>query len=256
MAFILNSFAGVRFVAGSRGDDQSANESMQLQTLPHATFQFEGQRIRQIQKHVTPGSFLDESAGKLTAHDHSDTEAKADSHAPTGSTPGSVVISISQIPMANFVGANPDQQDQHTTSITVKHDTAESGTKRTVVLNGRDQPSVHVKIPKNFEEKFDAMPLSVVRIQAITAEVNWFEPYQQPQDMQLVGSGLAVEIEGVPNLDKDPIFITNAHVVRDAHDVQVQLPAIGQQSFEAFVPVICDDFDLAVVQLVEPTKFL
>jgi hypothetical protein len=74
--------------------------------------------------------------------------------------------------------------------------------------------------------------------------------------MQLVGSGLAVEIEGVPNLDKDPIFITNAHVVRDAHDVQVQLPAIGQQSFEAFVPVICDDFDLAVVQLVEPTKFL
>jgi len=104
-------------------------------------------------------------------------------------------------------------------------------------------------VGKDFAGLFKSVAYTVVRIQTISAEVNWFEPYQQPQDMQLTGSGLAVAMPDMPEIVDDPIFITNAHVVRDAHDVQIQLPALGQEFFAAYVPLICDEFDLAVVQL-------
>mmetsp|Transcript_42813 Transcript_42813/g.80295 ORF Transcript_42813/g.80295 Transcript_42813/m.80295 type:complete len:912 (+) Transcript_42813:158-2893(+) len=109
-------------------------------------------------------------------------------------------------------------------------------------------------VGKDFSGYFNEVKYTVIRIQAITEEVNWFEPYQQPQDMQFIGSGFAIYTD--EDCHDDPIFITNAHVVRDAHNVQVQLPALGQLFFDAFVPLICEDFDLAIVQLVKPKEFL
>jgi S1-C subfamily serine protease len=44
-------------------------------------------------------------------------------------------------------------------------------------------------------------------------------------------------------------------VVSDATTVQVQLPVFGQMVFEAYVPLICHHFDLAVVRLVDPPSF-
>lgn len=51
-----------------------------------------------------------------------------------------------------------------------------------------------------------------------------------------------------------PFFLTNAHVVKNADIVQVQLPALGQERFEAYVPLICSTFDLAAVRLTKPEK--
>lgn len=106
---------------------------------------------------------------------------------------------------------------------------------------------------RDFAGYFDDIKFTVIRIQAITAEVNWFQPYQQPQDMLFVGSGMAVVTDD--SSATDPVFLTNAHVVKDAHQVQVQLPAIGQRFFDAYVPLICEEFDLAIVQLHDPEEF-
>jgi len=105
--------------------------------------------------------------------------------------------------------------------------------------------------PSGFAGLFDGMRFTVVRIQAIVAKVDWLQPYKQPSDSPFIGSGFVVESGN----DDDPVFLTNAHVVQDAHIVQVQLPAIGQMIFDAYVPLICKRFDLAVVQLKEPKKF-
>jgi len=104
--------------------------------------------------------------------------------------------------------------------------------------------------PSGIAGLFDTMRFTVVRIQAIVAKADWLQPYKQPTDTPFIGSGFVVE-----GGSDDPVFLTNAHVVENAHTVQVQLPAIGQMIFEAYVPLICKRFDLAVVQLKEPKKF-
>lgn len=259
IAFV--SFRSLHPTLAHRGEEDG-NKTLAYATLPRATFHFEGQRStgRHKFQHVTPGSLLDESSGTLMTQEEDSSEMDAKNATPV---PGaSIIINFGDgLPMARFAGVGNEEKPQgHQATITINHHAPAKDGSHTKVTVGSSSASQMLppgfKLPKDFEDKFDRMSLSVVRIQAITAEVNWFEPYQQPQDMQLVGSGLAVSLPDVPEIVKDPIFITNAHVVRDAHDVQVQLPAIGQQFFEAFVPLICDDFDLAVVQLVEPAKFM
>jgi len=107
---------------------------------------------------------------------------------------------------------------------------------------------------KDFAGLFDAMKFTVIRIQAISSDANWFQPYARPSDMELIGSGWMVAAGNVH--EKEPVFLTNAHVVRNAEVVQVQLPGLGQTFFDAYVPLICDEFDLAVVQLKQPKLFV
>jgi S1-C subfamily serine protease len=103
-----------------------------------------------------------------------------------------------------------------------------------------------------FAGLFDGMRFTVVRIQAIVGKVDWLQPYKQPSDSPFIGSGFVVD---TGTGTEDPVFLTNAHVVQDARVVQVQLPAIGQMIFDAYVPLICKRFDLAVVQLKDPKAF-
>lgn len=100
---------------------------------------------------------------------------------------------------------------------------------------------------------YDTVRFGMIRIQSIVAPVRWSRPYEQVQEQMGVGSGFAVEIEDMDQ-SRGPVFITNAHVVEDSRSVQVQLPAFSQVFFDAYVPLICREFDLAVVQLVEPRK--
>jgi len=117
-----------------------------------------------------------------------------------------------------------------------------------------EEPAPHTteesSAPKGFAGLFDGMRFTVVRIQAIVAKVDWLQPYKAPSDSPFIGSGFVVD-----SGSDEPVFLTNAHVVQDARIVQVQLPAIGQMIFDAYVPLICKRFDLAIVQLKEPSKF-
>eukprot|EP00927_Polykrikos_kofoidii_P029190 TRINITY_DN25280_c2_g5_i1.p1 TRINITY_DN25280_c2_g5~~TRINITY_DN25280_c2_g5_i1.p1 ORF type:complete len:885 (+),score=124.40 TRINITY_DN25280_c2_g5_i1:28-2682(+) len=98
------------------------------------------------------------------------------------------------------------------------------------------------------------LQLSVIRIRSISMEFDYLLPHSHGEETQAVGSGFSVKMPDV-DLGQGPVFITNAHVVRNAHTVKVQVPAIGQQEFDAYVPVIYTDMDLAVVKLVEPSDF-
>jgi len=103
---------------------------------------------------------------------------------------------------------------------------------------------------------FDRMRFNVIRIQALVQKIDWLQPYQQPTDVPFIGSGFPVATEEEATGKRlDPVFLTNAHVVQDAALVQVQLPAIGQQTFEGYVPLICKKFDIAIVKLKRPSEF-
>mmetsp|Transcript_46457 Transcript_46457/g.92235 ORF Transcript_46457/g.92235 Transcript_46457/m.92235 type:complete len:803 (-) Transcript_46457:85-2493(-) len=104
----------------------------------------------------------------------------------------------------------------------------------------------------DFGSIFEGLGVTVVRIQSITSDVDWFRPFRPPSQEQYVGSGFAVHVDLE---DSSPVFVSNAHVVRNAKQVQVQMPVLGQETFEAFVPLICEDFDLAIIRLKDPTGF-
>mmetsp|Transcript_6803 Transcript_6803/g.18744 ORF Transcript_6803/g.18744 Transcript_6803/m.18744 type:complete len:1039 (-) Transcript_6803:437-3553(-) len=107
-----------------------------------------------------------------------------------------------------------------------------------------------------------AFRMAVVRIHSIERQVDWFAPFQQNREQSAIGTGFAVmlkyngeEIPPAAEAIENPIFITNAHVVRNAHRVQIQLPRVSQHSFDAYVPMIYEAFDLALVRLWNPAPF-
>lgn len=97
------------------------------------------------------------------------------------------------------------------------------------------------------------MRYAVVRIQSVEASVDWFKPWEPFGEDQGVGTGFVVDTneDGSGN---DFVVVTNAHVVSNALTVQIQLPALGRQTFDASVPLICTEFDVAVVRLKDPHK--
>lgn len=97
---------------------------------------------------------------------------------------------------------------------------------------------------------------SVVRIQTIERTFNWFKPFLSGSDEAYIGTGFAVHLAEESGDQEDPIFITNAHVVLNCHTVIIQMPSVGQREFAAYVPLIYEDFDLAIVRLQRPKEFV
>lgn len=250
LPFIFSDFANA-----SRGDEQAKEgESLvSLQMLArgglHSEVQEQGQsHMRQVRSHTAVASFLEVGNGL-----HLDSSVSNTSLSPSNPEHG-VTVSFN-IPYAKFATG----QDGNNLHIQVSKGQPSPSPVLPAQPQQKNESNGHAAawVGQDFKDLFKSISYSVIRIQTVTAEVNWFEPYQQPQDMQFTGSGWAVDLGEHPEgEDPDPIFLTNAHVVRDAHDVEVQLPAIGQKFFNAYVPLICDEFDLAVVKLVEPDKFL
>jgi len=99
----------------------------------------------------------------------------------------------------------------------------------------------------------------VVRIRSSSQALDIWRPYSGGQPQRSVGTGFAVKLISGSYQQEDalanPIFITNAHVVNNAHTVFVSIPALADEEFPAFVPDIYNDLDLAIVQLSDPQRF-
>jgi len=99
----------------------------------------------------------------------------------------------------------------------------------------------------------------VVRIRSSSQALDIWRPYSRGQPQSSVGTGFAVKLISGGYQQEDalanPIFITNAHVVNNAHAVLVSIPALSDEEFPAFVPDIYNDLDLAIVQLSDPQRF-
>merc|ERR1719482_2403946 len=63
---------------------------------------------------------------------------------------------------------------------------------------------------------------------------------------QSVGSGFVVRDDETDG----PLIVTNAHVVSDAPALAIQVPAAGQETYEARVVLVNHDMDIALVKIV------
>jgi len=64
---------------------------------------------------------------------------------------------------------------------------------------------------------------------------------------QSVGSGFVVRDDDTDG----PLIVTNAHVVSDAPALAIQVPAAGQEQYEARVVLVNHDMDIALVKMVQ-----
>jgi S1-C subfamily serine protease len=96
---------------------------------------------------------------------------------------------------------------------------------------------------------YDPLRYSVVRIQAVATQFDWMHPFFGGSDGVGLGTGWVVEME------PEPVFVTNAHVVSNAHSVMLQLLVHSSQKWEAQVVSICQTFDLALLVLKDKDSF-
>lgn len=96
---------------------------------------------------------------------------------------------------------------------------------------------------------YDPLRYSVVRIQAVATQFDWMHPFFGGSDGVGLGTGWVVE------MDPEPVFVTNAHVVSNAHSVMLQLLVHSSRKWEAEVVSICQTFDLALLVLKDKDGF-
>ena len=84
---------------------------------------------------------------------------------------------------------------------------------------------------------------TVVQIFTNIAQFNWFEPYKPPAQAASFGSGFFIDDKGT--------IVTNFHVVHEAIGVQIQIPSLGKERFDARVLGIHPGADIALLRLTD-----
>lgn len=97
---------------------------------------------------------------------------------------------------------------------------------------------------------YNHLRYSVVRIQAIADDFDWMHPFFTG------GGGVGLGTGWVAENSPEPVFVTNAHVVSNAHMVHLQLLVHSSKKWEAEVVSICSTFDLALLVLKDKEGFL
>ncbi|MFH0898548.1 MAG: trypsin-like peptidase domain-containing protein [bacterium] len=82
---------------------------------------------------------------------------------------------------------------------------------------------------------------SVVQVLVQMTLFNWVEPYKSPDQQQLFGTGFFI--------DKQGHLITSYHVVSGAASIQIQVPTLGKERFDAEIAGACPERDIALLKL-------
>jgi S1-C subfamily serine protease len=100
-------------------------------------------------------------------------------------------------------------------------------------------------------KEYDHLRYATVRLQAVVHERNLLEPWRKEKGRAtFVGSGFVVR-----NTETGPLVVTNAHVVNDAQDLVISIPAVGQQMYQAQPLLVNHDMDIALVSLVSAEEY-
>merc|ERR1719428_811670 len=75
-------------------------------------------------------------------------------------------------------------------------------------------------------------------------QLSLLKPWQQQGRQVFAGTGFTIR----NSKTNGPLIVTNAHVVPDAANVQIQIPAFGSQEYKARVVMLNPDMDIALVE--------
>ncbi len=82
---------------------------------------------------------------------------------------------------------------------------------------------------------------TVVQVWVQISRFNWLEPYKSPAQGECTGTGFFINNKGH--------FITNYHVVDEAKVIQIKIPSLGFEMFEAEIIGVSPERDIALLKL-------
>merc|ERR1719478_1035113 len=97
----------------------------------------------------------------------------------------------------------------------------------------------------------------VVQLMVVKKKFMWKAAYRAPMSEEISGSGWFIDNKefGVDTKD-DLIVVTNAHVAKNAAEINLLVPSLGQEPVPAEVVGLCSQRDIALVKVVDKKKFL
>merc|ERR1719271_1335412 len=106
---------------------------------------------------------------------------------------------------------------------------------------------------KNLETHRDA----VVQIMVTKKKFMWKAAYRAPLSEEISGSGWFIDNKefGVDTKD-DMLVVTNAHVAKNAAEINILVPSLGQEPIPAEVVGLCSQRDIALLKVTDPKKLL
>lgn len=86
----------------------------------------------------------------------------------------------------------------------------------------------------------------IVQVYCYSAAFNWLEPYKAPEQTVSSGSGFFINAEGD--------IVTNYHVVSEAKNIFIRIPALGKKQFKAKIIGVSPERDIALLALDEEKR--
>merc|ERR1719478_1544359 len=97
----------------------------------------------------------------------------------------------------------------------------------------------------------------VVQIMVVKKKFMWKAAYRAPLSEEISGSGWFFDNkEFTVDTKGDMLVITNAHVAKNAAEINILVPSLGQEPIPAEVVGLCSQRDIAILKVVNKAKLL
>lgn len=97
----------------------------------------------------------------------------------------------------------------------------------------------------------------VVQIMVVKKKFLWKAAYRSPLSVEVSGSGWFIDnSEFSVDTKNQMLIVTNAHVAKNAADINVLIPSLGQEPIEVEVVGLCSQRDIALLKVSNPAKLL
>jgi len=97
----------------------------------------------------------------------------------------------------------------------------------------------------------------VVQIMVVKKKFMWKAAYRAPLSEEISGSGWFIDNkEFTVDTKDDMLVVTNAHVAKNAAEINILVPSLGQEPIPAEVVGLCSQRDIALLKVTDPKKLL
>merc|ERR1719478_1773296 len=109
----------------------------------------------------------------------------------------------------------------------------------------------------NWEEILEQHRDGVVQIMVVKKKFMWKAAYRAPLSEEISGSGWFFDNkEFTVDTKGDMLVITNAHVAKNAAEINILVPSLGQEPIPSEVVGLCSQRDIALLKVTDPKKLL
>jgi serine protease Do len=97
----------------------------------------------------------------------------------------------------------------------------------------------------------------VVQIMVVKKKFLWKAAYRAPLTVEVSGSGWFIDnAEFSVDTKNEMLIVTNAHVAKNAADINILIPSLGQEPIGVEVVGLCSQRDIAILKVTDPAKLL